>query len=394
MPTTRRVEFFCHDLGDAEKQRITAALDSLMLTTGDAVAEAEQALANYLDVKHVVCLDSCTAALHLSLLAHDIGPGDEVIVPAMTFIATANAALMAGATPVFADVDSDTGCITPASVKKCLTDRTRAIVAVHLYGLLCDMEGLRALADEKGLILIEDSAHCLEARRGAVRVGSHGHAACLSFYATKALTCGEGGALVTNDTQLAERVRRLSLHGMTTGAHERYGRRYRHWDMEEHGWKYNLDNIRASLLPPQVARLDQNCERRRAIAERYEEAFRDLPGIEFPKVPQRDCSARHLFTIWVAPDRRDAVLEQLQSQGIGVAVNYRPVHLMRFYRERFNHRPGERPNAESIGARTISLPLYPNLRDEEVERVIDVVRQVAETEAAVTDEFDRMARAH
>lgn len=394
MPTRRSVEFFRHDLGEDEKQRITTALDSLMLTTGDAVAEAEQALAEYLDAKHVVCLDSCTAALHLSLLAHDISPGDEVIVPAMTFIATANAALMAGATPIFADVDPETGCITPDEVKKHLTRRTRAIVAVHLYGLLCDMEALRTLADEHGLILIEDSAHCLEAQRGSVRPGSHGHAACLSFYATKALTCGEGGALITNDPRVAERVRRLSLHGMTTGAHERYGRRYRHWDMEEQGWKYNLDNIRASLLPPQIARLDHNCERRRVIAERYEKAFRELPGIAFPKVPQRDWSARHLFTIWVDPDRRDAVLEQLQNHGIGVAVNYRPVHLMRYYRERLGLGPGECPDAESIGARTISLPLYPGLGDEEVERVIEAVRLVAESKAAMTDEFDRMARAH
>lgn len=371
-----RVEFYRHHLGDAEKARILAALDDPILTTGRAVQEAEAALADYLGTPHVVALDSCTAALHLALLAHDIGPSDEVIVPAMTFVATANAALMAGATPVFADVDPVTGCLTAESAARHITPRTRAIMPVHLYGQLCDMVALRQLADDAHLILIEDSAHCIEARNGAVRPASHGHCACLSFYATKNITCGEGGALVTHDAELAERVRRLALHGITSTAYERYGRKYKHWDMPQWGWKYNLDNIRASLLLPQIERLDERWQRRQVLAARYEGAFRHMPGVQFPEVADPDAAARHLFPIWVPADRRDAILNGLQAQGIDVVVNYRAVHLLRYYAEHFGYRPGDLPVAEAIGDRTLSLPFYTNIPDADVERVIEAVHNV------------------
>ncbi len=374
-----RVEFFRHSLGEEEKQHLLASLDSLVLTTGETVTEAERVLAEYLDVEHVVCLGSCTAALHLALVAAGVGPGDEVIVPAMTFVATANAVVAAGATPVFADVDPKTGCLTVDTVAHRITQWTRAIIPVHLYGLLCDMEELRDFAEKRDLILIEDSAHCLEARRGDVRPGSHSLAACFSFYATKALTCGEGGAMATNDADLARHVRRLSLQGMSTSAAERYGRRYRHWDMVEYGWKCNLDNIRASMLVPQIRKLYGHCRRRRDIAAWYEGAFRDLGGVEFPDVVDPAWSARHLFVIWVDPDRRDDILAGLQERGIGVAVNYRAVHLRRYYAQRFGYRRGDLPVAESIGDRTISIPLYPRLRDHEVQRVIDAVTETVRT---------------
>ncbi|MBI4718678.1 MAG: DegT/DnrJ/EryC1/StrS family aminotransferase [Planctomycetes bacterium] len=371
-----RVEFFRHALGDEEKARVLAALDETILTTGKAVAEAEQALAAYLGVAEVVCLDSCTAALHLALLANDIGPGDEVIVPAATFVATANAVVMAGATPVFTDVDPRTGCITLDTVKPRITPRTRAIIPVHLYGLLCDMESLAALARARNLLLIEDSAHCLEARRGGVRPASHSRCACLSFYATKAITCGEGGALATNDRLLARRVRRLSLHGIDSSAAERYRKKYRHWDMAELGWKYNLDNVRGSLLLPQIPRLDAHCERRRRICERYELAFADIAGLTLFDVPQRDWSARHLFAIQVDPERRDALLDALDQRGVGVVVNYRAVHLLSYYVQRFGYQRGDLPHAESIGDRTISLPLFPTMTDEQTDRVIAAVLEV------------------
>jgi len=380
MNTADRIEFYRHNLGDEEKQRVLETLDGTILTTGRAVAEAERALAAYLGLGHVVCLDSCTAALHLALLAHDIGPGDEVIVPAMTFVATANAVLMAGATPVFADVDPDNGCLTAATAAARITARTRAIVPVHLYGLLCDMAELQALARQRDLILIEDSAHCVEARRGSVRPGSHGHCACFSFYATKTITCGEGGALATNDAELAQRVRRLALHGLTTSAYERYGRRYQHWDMPQWGWKYNLDNIRAALLLPQIRRLDERWARRRQIAARYETALAQVPGVDYPRVPDPFWSARHLFPIWVAAGRRDQIMAGLQSRGIGVAVNYRAVHLLEYYARRFGYRRGALPAAESIGDRTLSLPCYPRLTDEQVERVIAAVAEVVTQE--------------
>lgn len=377
-----RVEFFRHNLGAEEKQRLLAALDGAILTTGKWTEEAEQSLRDYLGVAHVVCLDSCTAALHLALLAQDIGPGDEVIVPAMTFVATANAALMAGARPVFADVDPQTGCVTAETIAERITRRTRAIIPVHLYGLLCDMPRLQGLADRNGLVLIEDAAHCLEARRGVARPGSHSHAACFSFYATKNITCGEGGALATNDTRLAERVRRLALHGMTTSAAERYGKQYKHWDMDELGWKYNLDNIRAALIPPQVRKLDENWRRRQAIAARYESAFATVAGLEMPQVRQAEWSARHLFPIWVDPRRRDEVLHGLQERGIGVTVNYRAVHLLRYYQRESGRRRGDLPAAESIGDRTLSLPFYPQMTDGQIQRVCESVEEVVSAPAA------------
>jgi UDP-4-amino-4-deoxy-L-arabinose-oxoglutarate aminotransferase len=375
MPADGWVDFYRHNLGDEEKARVLAALDGTILTTGQAVADAEAALAAYLHVEHVVCLDSCTAALHLALLARGIGPGDQVIVPAMTFVATANAVLMAGAEPVFADVDPWTGCLTVETLVPRITERTRAVIPVHLYGLLCEMESIEACARAHNLTVIEDSAHCLEARRGRVRPAARSHGACFSFYATKNITCGEGGALATNDGALAERVRRLALHGLTTSAHERYGKRYRHWDMPEWGWKYNLDNIRAALLLPQIARLDERWRRRREIAERYEAAFGTIAGVEFPRVPQAEWSGRHLFTIWVDPGRRDELLDGLQRHRIGVAVNYRAVHLLEYYARR-GHRRGALPVAESIGDRTISLPLYPRLTAGQIDRVIGAVERL------------------
>jgi len=370
------VEFYRHSLGPEERARILAALDQPILTTGQVTAEAEQALAEYLGLREVVCLDSCTAALHLALLAHDIGPGDEVIVPAMTFVATANAVLMAGARPVFCDVEAATACMTVATVAPRVTPRTRAILPVHLYGRLCEMEELHAFARARKLIVIEDAAHCIEARRGRVRPGTHSHCACFSFYATKNITCGEGGALATNDAQLAARVRRLSQHGLTSTAAERYGQPYKHWDMLELGWKYNLDNIRASLLVPQIRKLDERWARRREIAARYEEAFARIDGLEFPRVGDPLSSARHLFPIWVDPQRRDEVVAGLRQRGIGVTVNYRAVHLLTFYRRRFGYQPGDLPAAELIGGRTLSLPFYPSLRDAQIEQVIAAVEEV------------------
>jgi len=375
MTDQQPVAFYRHNLGDEEKQRVLRALDSTILTTGRAVAEAEQGLAEYLGIEHVVCLDSCTAALHLALIANDIGPGDEVIVPAMTFAATANAVLMAGATPVFADVDPTTGCISIEEIEARLTEKTRAAIPVHLYGQLCDMRGITKIARERNLVVIEDSAHCLEARDDDVRPGSHGRCACFSFYATKNITCGEGGALATNDGALAERVRRLSLHGMTTSAYDRYGARYRHWDMPEWGWKYNLDNIRAALLTPQIQKLDRRWRERIDIAERYEAAFSEMDGVDFPRAADPASSARHLFTIWVDPLRRDEILADLQARGVGVAVNYRAVHLLEFFAREYGYRRGDLPAAESIGDRTISLPFYTQLTTEQIERVIEAVRQ-------------------
>jgi UDP-4-amino-4-deoxy-L-arabinose-oxoglutarate aminotransferase len=367
-----KVEFYRHNLGERELRRLAEVLEGPILTTGAAVAEFERRFAEYLGVEHVIGVTSCTAALHLALLAYDIGPGDEVITTPMTFVATANAIIHAGAEPVFVDVEPTTGNLDAGRVEAAITPRTRAIMPVHLYGQMCDMRALRAIADQHDLRIIEDCAHCIEAVRDGVRPGQLGDVACFSFYATKNITCGEGGALSAHDAAVADRLRTLRLHGMSKGAAERHTRGYEHWDVEEVGWKYNMDNIQGALLIDQIGDMEGWWKRREEICVAYERAF-SAAGIEFPKTVGPGRSARHLFTILVEPVLRDPLLKAIQAAGVGVAVNYRAVHLLAYYVKRFGFARGAFPIAESIGDRTISLPLYPRMTDEEVAYVIDSV---------------------
>jgi UDP-4-amino-4-deoxy-L-arabinose-oxoglutarate aminotransferase len=378
-----KVEFYRHPLGREERDAVVEALQTTFLTTGKKCAEFEQAFAGYLGVNEVVTTSSCTAALHLALIALGVGDGDEVITAPMSFVATANATLMVGATPRFVDVDPGTGLIDLDLVEAAITSRTKAVIPIHLYGQMVDMRRLRALADRHGLLIVEDAAHAIEAERDGVRPGQLGDAACFSFYATKNITCGEGGALATRRSAVAEGCRQLRNHGMTRSAAARYTGRYEHWDMEQLGWKYNLTDFQASMLLPQLRRIDQLWSRRDEIARHYEAAFASA-GIEFPQVLRdRHKSARHLFTIWVDDAGRDQIMWQLQEAGVGVAVNYRPIHLTAFYRGRFGHEPGEFPQAERIGRRTISLPFYPGLRDDEMTHVIASVTRVCATKQDV-----------
>ena len=270
-----KVEFYRHDLGAPELEAIAGVLKGPILTTGDTVAEFEQKFAAYLGRKHALGVTSCTGAMHMALLALGIGSGDEVITTPMTFIATAAAILEAGARPVFVDVEPDTGNIDAAKVEAAVTKRTKAILPVHLYGLLCDMRALRAIADKHGLAIIEDAAHCVEGIRDGVRPGGLAEVACFSFYATKNLSCGEGGAMVTDDSELYEKLKMLRLHGMTKNANDRHREGYQHWDMKILGWKYNMDNIQAAILLPQLERLDRKLVHRERLADRYTEQFGD-----------------------------------------------------------------------------------------------------------------------
>ncbi len=371
-----KVEFYRHALGQPELDAVARVVGSLFLTTGPETRAFEAELAAFLGVAEAVGVTSCTAAMHLSLVALGVGPGDEVVVPPTSFVATANVAVYAGATPVFADVEPDTGLLDPAAVEAALTPRTRAVIPVHLYGHLADMRALRALADGHGLALIEDGAHCVEGTRDGAKPGQLGTAACFSFYATKNLTCGEGGAIATNDHALAAHLRRLRLHGIDRDAADRYGARYRHWDQLELGYKANLTDLQAAMLRAQLPLLLERRARREALCRRYDEGFADLAGVQRPVVRPGAESARHLYTLQVDPARRDDVLAALGDRGVGVAVNFRPIHLMRWYREHFGTREGQFPNAERLGASTISLPLYPLLTEAEQDHVIAAVREV------------------
>ncbi|GAG23729.1 unnamed protein product, partial [marine sediment metagenome] len=251
-----------------------------------------------------VGLTSCTAALHLSLLALGIGPGDEVITTPMTFIATATPIMHTGAKPIFVDVEKETGLIDPDLIESAITERTKAILPVHLYGQMCDMKKIKKVADKHNLRIIEDSAHCIEGERAGIKPGHLGDVACFSFYATKNITSGEGGAIATNNKEIADKVRLLRQHGMSKEAADRYSGVYKHWDMIECGWKYNMDNIQASLLLPQLKKVDEQWQRREKVYNKYVDYLNKVSQIDYPKIKPDSKSAYHLFTIWVAPERR------------------------------------------------------------------------------------------
>lgn len=371
-----KIEFYRHNIDNNDIQRVKDILGTIFLTTGEVVGKFEKELGEYLNSKHVIAVTSCTAALHLCLLAWGIGEGDEVITTPMSFCATSNAVLHAGATPVFVDVEEDTGNINAERIESKITERTKAIIPVHLYGQMCDMRKIRQIADKYGLVVIEDAAHCIEGERDGIKPGQLGDAACFSFYATKNITSGEGGAIAVNNGDKAELLRLLRLHGIDKSAADRYTKKYQHWDMPILGWKYNMDNIQAALLIGQLQRIDSLWEKRVSIYKKYQKAFYSVPNIRLLKIVPDCRHAMHLFTIHVDGLGRDEILSSLQEKGIGVAVNYRPIHLLKYYRAHFGYKEGDFPVAEKIGASTISLPLYPLLKDEEVDYVIKTVKEV------------------
>lgn len=386
------IEFFRHNIEETDIRNAVSVLGTLFLTTGRTVAEFEEKFAEYLGCRNVVGVTSCTSAMHLSYLAQGIGAGDEVITTPMTFIATATSILHSGATPVFVDVEPETGNMDASLVERFLEERceaggereppvdritgrrVRGIAPVHLYGHMCDMRRLRAVADRYGLILVEDAAHCIEGERDGAKPGGLGDSACFSFYATKNITCGEGGAIATNDDDIATKARLLRSHGMSKSAADRYTKKYEHWDMELLGWKCNMDNIKAALLLDQLRRIEELLAARERLSRLYEEMLSGMDGVRYPEMPAGSRSARHLMTVWVDPGKRDAVLGYLQNQGIGVAVNFRAIHLLRYFRETFGYARGDYPVAERIGDSTISLPLYPRLEEKEVVKVVDALR--------------------
>lgn len=369
-----KVEFYKHNLSESHAQSVAEVLGSTFLTTGPVTDKFEREFSRFAGLKHTVGVTSCTAALHLALLALGIGHGDEVITTPMTFVATANSIIYTGARPVFVDVDADTGLMDVSRIENAITSKTKAILPVHLYGSMVDMKALRNIADAYSLKIVEDCAHCIEGEFDGVRPGQLGDGACYSFYATKNITCGEGGAVATNDSELAEKVKLLRSHGMTKSAALRYAEPYKHWDMVALGWKYNMDDIRASLLVGQTSLIDKFWEERARICGIYDDAFSRISGIRIPKI--RGKSARHLYTIWVDPRKRDDYLHKLQDMRIGIAVNYRSIHTLTYYREMFGFTPEDFPIADLVGRSTISLPLYPRLGDSEIEYVIEGVKEV------------------
>ena len=276
-------------------------------------------------------------------------------------------------------IERSTGNIDPAAVEAAITEKTKAIMPVHLYGQMCDMDALRKIADDRGLFIVEDAAHAIEAKWNGKSPGHYGEYAAFSFYATKNITSGEGGAVSVQDEKQYELMSMLRLHGFNQLAVDRYTDNYKRYDIEMFGWKYNMDSIHAAILVEQLKKIDAYSKRRKAIFDRYTEAFSGIDGIGLHTTRPEAEHAYHLLTILVDPERRDAVMKGIQERGVGVSINFIPVHQMTYYRERFGYRDGMFPVAEEIGAGTISLPLYPKLTDEEVEYVIETVRAAVET---------------
>ena len=371
------VPFYRHGLDAGYSQAVGEVLASPFLTTGRVSKNVEEQLCRFFDVPHALLANSWTNGAVGTLLALGIRQGDEVIVPAMTFVATANVAELLGAKPVFVDVDETTLMLTPDGVARALTPNTRAVIPVHLYGQMCDVPALRAaIADRPDVAIIEDAAHSFESRYKGDPPGAHSDAAIFSFYATKNVTCGEGGAIITRRADLFERIVQTRLHGMSAGAIDRFaGEHYRHWDMARLGTKANLPDLLAALLPRQIATVRERLALREERARRYEKAFYDC-AIRVPKIVPCTVSARHLFPIHVPPRYRDRALAALNEQGIGTTVNYRAVPMTAYYREKYGYAATDFPVSYEWGEGTITLPLYPSLTFEEQDYIIAAVRDV------------------
>jgi len=374
-----KVEFFKHNIGSEEQKSVKKVLRSLFLTTGELVEIFEGDLARYIGTDHAVGLTSCTGALHLALLAAGVKPGDEVITTPMSFVATANAILMAGAVPVFVDVEPDTGNINANLIERAITNKTKAILPVHLYGQMVDMKKIIAISKKHNLVVIEDAAHAIEAKRDGICPGVKSFGACFSFYATKSITSGEGGAFVTNNSNKACLMRQLRSHGITKELAQRQRVGLKTYDINILGWKYNMDNIQAALLIPQLKKIERNRNRRAVIAGRYEKAFSTL-GIEMPKTLPGVKHSHHLFPIWVDKQKRNSILEYLNKHNVGAVINYPAIHLFSLYRKKFGFSKGDFPVAEDIAARTISLPIYSKLTSKEINyairQVINAIKNV------------------
>jgi dTDP-4-amino-4,6-dideoxygalactose transaminase len=361
---------------------VVEVLQSGWLSTGPRVKEFEAAFARYTGASHAVAFSSCTAALHLALAAIGITEGDEVILPTMTFASSGEVVLYFKARPVLVDCEKDSFHVDPDQIAGAITSRTRAILPVHYSGYPCDMDAILAIARQHGLKVIEDAAHALPSRYKNRMAGTLGDITCFSFYATKTLTTGEGGMATTEDAELAERMRMLSLHGISKDAWKRYTAEGTwRYDILETGYKYNLTDIQAALGLAQLAKCDAMRERRDAIAKRYSEALRPLEAYEVPSAPAHTQHAWHLYVLQVNPAAlridRNRVIDELKKRGIGTSVHFIPLHLHTLYQQQLGYRTGQFPNAEERFARAISLPIYPGLTEQDTDRVIEALHDIA-----------------
>ena len=366
---------------DAEIQEVIQCMKSGWLGTGPKVAQFERDLAAYVGAPYAAAVNSCTAALHLSILAAGLQPGDEVITTPMTFCATVNAIIHAGATPVLADIDPVTMNIDPKQVEARLSSKTRVVLPVHFAGRPCNMEAIGGIVKKRNLKLIEDCAHAIESEYKGKKTGTFGDFGCYSFYVTKNIITGEGGMIVARNEQDNARVKVLGLHGMSKDAWKRFSDSgYKHYQVVEAGFKYNMMDLQAAIGINQLKRIEPYWKRRQQIWNRYNQAFAELP-IGTPADPEPQTRhAFHLYTLMIDQTRagisRDAFLEAMTAQNIGVGVHYMSVPEHPYYQKTFGWRPEDYPNAMKVGRQTVSIPLSAKLTDQDVDDVILAVHRV------------------
>lgn len=379
---TINVPFHQAAVGEEEVQAAAEAIRSGWLTMGPRTIEFEKKFAAYVGAKHAVAVSSCTAALHLALDAIGLGPGDEVLVPAITFTSTGETVVYCGARPVLVDVDPVTLNISPEDAERRITPRTRAVIPVHLAGQPCDMEEVHQLAKRHHLQVIEDAAHAVPASYRGTPIGALSETTCFSFYATKTLACGEGGMLTTDNDAIAERVRIMRLHGIGRDAWNRYtseGSWY--YEVLEAGYKYNMTDVQAAIGLVQLAKCDRMRAMRAAIARRYDEAFATVPMLEIPSQRNDRESALHLYPLRLNLQQltisRAEFIRELAGRGIGTSVHFIPLHLHPYYRDRYGYKPDDLPVAARQYQRYLSLPLFPYMTDEQVQHVVRSVCEIA-----------------
>lgn len=376
-----KIPFHKTYITDDEISEVVDSLKSGWLTMGPKTVRFEEEFGGYIGAAHAVAVSSCTAALHLALKAIDLRPGDEVIVPTMTFTATGEVVCYFGARPVIVDVQRDTHNMDLKEIERAISPKTRAIIPVHFGGQPCDMDEIMAIAKKHQLYVIEDAAHAVPAGYKGNRIGTLGDITCFSFYATKTLSTGEGGMITTANDEWAERMKVLRLHGISKDAWKRYsdeGSWY--YEVVEAGYKYNMTDMQAGLGLAQLKKIEWMRGRREEIAGKYTSAFTALPEIMIPRVkPDRE-TAWHLYVIKLNLEalsiNRSRFIEELKGRGIGTSVHFIPLHRHPFYQRTFGCGAGDYPNAEWIYERCLSLPVYPGMTDEEVDYVIHTISDI------------------
>jgi dTDP-4-amino-4,6-dideoxygalactose transaminase len=368
---------------EAEIGEVVACLRSGWLGTGPRVAQFERDFAVFRGVEatRVAAVNSCTAALHVSMLAAGLEPGAEVITTPLTFCATVNAILHAGLSPVLADVDRFSQNLDPAAIEAAITPRTRAILPVHFAGRPCEMDQIMAIARKHNLVVIEDCAHAVEAQYRGQPLGTFGDFGCYSFYVTKNVVTGEGGMILGRSEEQVARARILALHGMSKDAWHRFGDKgYKHYQVVECGFKYNMMDMQAAIGLHQLARVEQNWRRRAQIWQRYDEAFAHLPIASPAPADVHTRHGFHLYTVMIDARRcgmgRDDFLDAMNEARVGIGVHYLSIPEHPYYQQRFGWSAEQWPNAQELGRQTVSLPLSPAMSDTDVERVIDAVHGI------------------